>query len=54
MYLLIREDGDIEQTAEWHNWYGEAVAAGIMEVIAFNHEFGQFERLQGGKTCVRV
>lgn len=46
VYLLIHEDGNIEQVTEFKEDFKDSVDAGILTVVFFNKDMNNFEDLQ--------
>jgi len=45
MYVLIYEDGRLEQVTMLPHWTLKSIQGGVLDAIRFDHEFGHFEIL---------
>jgi len=45
MYVLIYEDGRLEQVTVLPKWTLKSIQGGVLDAIRFDHEFGCFEVL---------
>ena len=54
MYMLIFEDGGLQQVRDLPSWALESIEEGVLGVVRFNNEIDQFEELTAFNVWKRL